>query len=191
MGLKITCLAPESRIQVLSEELKHEMLNCICSFIYSKEVLPLDVPIKHISTFQEFCQFCIFPFLTISKANPSLKPDENTYRTTDLTVDQQHLRQIVWQGRASGLLKMPAIIKFLGTRCHVSMHHIKDTTCRLSLTAMDLQRNYTLLIDLQIDKELFEVAFISKARDQFKQDSKPVDIKPNETFISSYELADA
>lgn len=51
---------------------------------------------------------------------------------------------------------------------------------------MDIQRNYSLLIDLQIDKELFEVAFTHKPREEFQQDKQAVTTKPNETFLSTY-----
>jgi hypothetical protein len=61
--MRLSGISSDSQLQILDEDLSHFVLEGICKALFVKDVLPLDMPLRHIKTFQEFCRICILPFI--------------------------------------------------------------------------------------------------------------------------------
>lgn len=69
--------------------------------------------------------------------------NENSLRSTEKNKDDplSNQKQIELWARAPGLLAAPVTILFLGVRCNLGLHHVKETTFRLNIMPLDSKSN--------------------------------------------------
>jgi hypothetical protein len=77
-SIKINAVCEDRNIQILNDELSPKVLKNICKLLVLREVLPHEMPLKHIKTFCDFCRICIFPFLRIVGLDEESRQSESS-----------------------------------------------------------------------------------------------------------------
>lgn len=118
MTLSATCEDPE--VTILDDDLNLEVLKGLLKVVFARGCIPLDMPLRLIKTIEDFCQICIFPFLTFQ--NDSLvSQSESGYSNIDQSSEMRSYRDLGanrWamelQGVPLGILDGNAVVNFFG-----------------------------------------------------------------------------
>lgn len=109
-------MCDENAITVKPINLENAELVRLTKCVVIKEVIPLNQPLSHIKTFEDFCKICIFPFISINSRN-----NNDTTKEIDI------------QGRVSSLINKTSI-HFLDKKVNVKLVNISERAFRLILT---------------------------------------------------------
>jgi hypothetical protein len=64
------------------------ILSTLLKYMIVRDILPKDQPLKHVKTFEDFCNICIFPFLVFENG------DEESYCYDDSEIGTEEISGI-------------------------------------------------------------------------------------------------
>lgn len=140
-------------VKVRDEVLDDESLQKILAGTALKDVTPLPIFAKGLTTLPEIVKYGVLPFAQLGQ-------------------DGEDRNIEIWV-HAGGIIKNNGLqVSFLGSTCHMGLHHVEKEKMRISLTLIDFDRGGSLYINLNYDKSTFLRAFPTLSTEDCKEDPK-------------------
>jgi hypothetical protein len=123
---------------ITPESIQFTELISIINYLAVRDVLPSDVPVKFITSFENFSRYFLLPFI----------------RVTSLEEGSARKKIELWS-QPNSLLPAEASRAFLDCTCRVSVYQITQTTLRLVLNELGDEESIdrSLCVDLAFDEE--------------------------------------
>lgn len=115
--------------------------------------------------------------------------DDDTSRNMSIVLDNNQ-RKVELYGNAPGLLTSEPEIKFLDHRCTLALHHIKDTSFRVSISTADVEKVNSLFLEVDLDTETFGKYFKVIEHESFMSGKELVALKSGEVPLQSLQIVD-
>jgi len=167
------CLDDPS-IKIRDEVLDDENLQKILSGTALKDVVPLAIFAKGLTSLPEIIKYGVAPFAQIGQ--------DGEDRSIEIWV------------HAVGIMKNSGLqVSFLGSTCHMGLHYVEKEKMRISLTLIDSDRGGSLYINLSYDKASFAKLFSKIATEEYRENQKeewlPYFATINEDFLHDMDPA--
>jgi hypothetical protein len=164
----------DSSIKIRHEVLDDENLQKILAGTALKDVIPLAIFAKGLTSLPEIIKYGVIPFAQIGQ--------DGEDRSIEIWV------------HAGGIIKNNGLqVSFLGSTCHMGLHYVEKEKMRISLTLIDSDRGGSLYINLNYDKITFTKLFPKIETDEYKKDQKeewvPYFETVNEDFLHDIDPA--
>jgi len=118
-----------------------------------RDVAPYSILAKGLCNLTSMMKYGVVPFAQIGQ-----EPDDKNIE--------------IWV-HAGGILKDNGLqVNFLGSACHMGLHHVEGERMRISLTIIDSEVGGTIYIDLDYDKISFTKEFTRTDITKYKEDPK-------------------